>query len=72
MPSKPLSVISLVLLIPVALLVLFAVRSLSLENAALNARRDRLAKQPIVTAAAHLNPKLEDLGRDVLTQTQSP
>ena len=71
MPSKPLSVISLVLLIPVALLVLFAVRSLSLENDALNARRDRLAKQRMVTAAAHLNAKLEDLGRDVLTQTQT-
>ena len=69
MPTKQLSIISLVLFIPVALLTLFAVRSLSLENEALNARRDRLAWQRMVSAGEQLNASLEAMGRGALSQT---
>lgn len=69
MPTKPLSIISLVLFLPVALLTLFAVRSLSLENEALNARRDRLARQRMISAGEQLNAGLAAMGRGALAQT---
>ena len=69
MPTKPLSIISLVLFVPVALLTMFAVRSLSLETEALNARSDRLAQHRMVSAGEQFNASLEAMGRAALAQT---
>lgn len=71
MPSRRLSLIALVLLVPVALLAFFTVRSLSLENDALNLRRDRLAKQHLQAAAAQIVARLQNLGAEALSQTHA-
>lgn len=68
---KPLPLIALVLILPVAVLVVFAVRSLSLENDALNVRRERLAKQRLDTAAAMVLTQVQSLGAEVLAQSQA-
>lgn len=71
MPVKSLTLIALVLIVPVAVLTFFAVRSLSLENDALNVRHERLAKQRIDAAAALVLARLQDLGTQVWGQTQA-
>ncbi len=70
MPTKPLPLIALVLIVPVAVLTFFAVRSLSLENDALTVRRERLAKQHMDAAAALVLTRIQGLGTEVLAQTR--
>lgn len=71
MPTKPLSLIALVLLIPVAVLAFFAVRSFSLENDGLTARRERLSRQRMEAASAQVLTRLETMGAEVLTQAHA-
>lgn len=71
MPTRPLSIAAILLALPVALLAFFAVRSLSLENEALNVRHERLAKQRLDTAATVVSSRLQNLGADVLARAQA-
>lgn len=68
MLTKQLPVAALLLLVPVALLAFLAVRSLSLENEALDTRRDRLAGQRIDAASSLVISRLLNVGAEVLAQ----
>lgn len=69
MTTKSLPLIALVMLLPVAVLAFFAVRTLSLENDALNSRRERLTKQRMDAAAAVVLTRLQGHGEELLSRT---
>ena len=69
--SKPLPLIAIVLLVPVAVLALLAVRTLALEYDGLNLRREHLAKQRIDAAKDLVIAPLESLGTEALTKTHA-
>jgi signal transduction histidine kinase len=71
MPKKPLPLIALVLLVPVAVLAFLAVRTLSLEADALNLRRERLARSHMDAAATFALTQIQNLGTDVLAEAQA-
>lgn len=71
MPTKPLPLIALVLLVPVAILAFLAVRTLSLENEALKVQRERFANQRIDAAENLVITSLQNLGTAVLVQAQA-
>lgn len=71
MSVKPLSLIALISIVPVAVLTVLAVRALSLENDALSVRHDRLTKQRIDAAATLIGARLENLGSEVLARTRA-
>jgi signal transduction histidine kinase len=71
MSKKPLPLIAIVLLVPVAVLALFAVRTLSLENETLNMRREHLAKQRMDAAKLLVLTQLQSLGTEVLAETHA-
>lgn len=71
MSRKPLSLIAIVLLVPVAIMTLFAVRTLSVEFDALNLRREHLARQRLDAAKILVQEHIQKLGADVLAETHA-
>lgn len=71
MLTKQLPIAALLLLVPVALLAFLAVRSLSLENEALDTRRDRLASQRIDAASSLVVSRLQNVGAEILAQASA-